>query len=974
MTSRPKIGRILLYCKALAAVSARRDSGRSLREDQARVSLSAELAEFAENNNFLERETRRVVPDVDGRRDEIRTLQYNLQLFPDFFRPANPLGTKRVDWLFEVLFPNLQREIEADHADATKKKQAEDDSHFLDFRLYQEVWGFRWDMESAAYLRNRHVDAGDHDNGMRCSPVHAGQLGNPTSMNSGLLTCFDSRRFRLLKAEESGVDKVSSDDLLSGPDYFQSFAADDRRSAETTWQMYHPPFDWLFWVLCAVVGHAVAYAYAPRTSKEGGYTPEENRVAIAVFAAGFVGMALGVTVLFNALAYTVGASMFSQLDLCLFGLPKGVLEFVRNGGCGRLIFAVVLPGVIGAFVVLWLTTRQSTAAAPAQPPELLEARALRRPEGASDDDQVGEERALLEKERSDQTGGTSGSPTNKCVQGCCLLGAFYLALLGFALAVAGFSGRYDWWGVADATEGAGRVSKDDSWFFRRFSQAVIDDAISAKGVLAAVFEKAGSSNAAASTGTAAAAPAPAQELFVVFNTHPQAIPDDDAILKRQLGDESGHGSTSLLERAEETRFRVLVNQYHELALFMHEVVEAVRRKTGGNGVVHVLLAGDTNFHRVNLHYATGPGKVFDDPHPFLFEDGGDALRLLTGMASDLYEKNTLTQQIFGEQHPSFQTTCVENLGEALDGTKSKTASGGKYSEKAFPFTTLEDVKKHGYDVENACRGTGVAKIGWKKGFPSGSSDAAFGYEVGHALQMADLDQVALFPWPQFQLEGDVDEANSGGAASGDSSSGEAQKIYRTKRAYVPWKSLVVQSAEQVTADMTLRDHFAVISDHFPLLSTARPSGTDEEPLPPAALPETSAERGDRLRERVRMTRVGEEDLDGTLGFIVAHAPLVLALLGSCLFALALWWASCLVDQKHGSDISAGELVRRSESEHDVEESKPVLDPGSQGEAESKDAPPKPAVEPPKPVVEPPEPADDDDADKAHVEVDVAATS
>jgi len=339
---------------------------------------------------------------------------------------------------------------------------------------------------------------------------------------------------------------------------------------------------------------------------------------------------------------------------------------------------------------------------------------------------------------------------------------------------------------------------------------------------------------------------------------------------------------------------------------------------------------------------------------------------------------TLTQRIFGKEHPSFQSKCVENLSAALlggtNGNNATAGGAGSYSDDPFPFTTVEDVEEHGYDVENACRGTGVAHIGWKKGLPAGSSDAAFGYEVGHALQMADLDQVALFPWPQFQLEGDVDEANSGGAASGDSSSGEAQKIYRTKRAYVPWKSLVVQSAEQVTADMTLRDHFAVISDHFPLLSTARPSGTDEEPLPPAALPETSAERGDRLRERVRMTRVGEEDLDGTLGFIVAHAPLVLALLGSCLFALALWWASCLVDQKHGSDISAGELVRRSESEHDVEESKPVLDPGSQGEAESKDAPPKPAVEPPKPVVEPPEPADDDDADKAHVEVDVAATS
>eukprot|EP00392_Amoebophrya_sp_AT5.2_P018814 g19446.t1 len=521
-----------------------------------RTATISQRADFAEKSDYypdskVERKPEGLSEDAAGEGDEIRTLQYNLQLFPDFFRPANPLGTKRVDWLFEVLFPNLQREIEAEHQDnnQTRVEQTDESLHFLDFRLYQEVWGFRWDMDNAAYMRSRHVASTDQGTTtLPCSPSEAGQSVNPTSMNSGLLTCFDSRRFRLLDAEESGVESVSPADILSEPEYFQSLPAEDRvGSAGGAWRMHYfpPQDDWLFWVLAAAVGGAVSYAYAPRSGKEDGsgkdgsgkggghYTPEEHRLALAFFAVGFAGMALTVTALFNMLACTVGTSM----------------------------------------------------------------------------------------------------------QVCCLLAAFYLAVVGFALAVAGFSGRYDWSGVASRTGGAGRVSKDHSWFFRRFSQAVIDDAISAKGVLAAVFEKTGGSSAA-ETPTSTQPQGP---LFVVFNTHTQAIVDDDTILKRHGGSHPPNNGRSVLEPAEETRFRVLVNQYHELALFMHEVVEAVRRKqlsttstsSGGSSRpwVHVLVAGDLNFHRVNLHYATEVGRVFGDrnaSHPFLFRDGGDALRLLAG--------------------------------------------------------------------------------------------------------------------------------------------------------------------------------------------------------------------------------------------------------------------------------------------------------------------------------------------------------
>jgi len=636
-----------------------------------RTATISQRADFAEKSDYypdskVERKPEGLSEDAAGEGDEIRTLQYNLQLFPDFFRPANPLGTKRVDWLFEVLFPNLQREIEAEHQDnnQTRVEQTDESLHFLDFRLYQEVWGFRWDMDNAAYMRSRHVASTDQGTTtLPCSPSEAGQSVNPTSMNSGLLTCFDSRRFRLLDAEESGVESVSPADILSEPEYFQSLPAEDRvGSAGGAWRMHYfpPQDDWLFWVLAAAVGGAVSYAYAPRSGKEDGsgkdgsgkggghYTPEEHRLALAFFAVGFAGMALTVTALFNMLACTVGTSMFAQLNFCLFGLPNAALAFVRDGSCGGLILALVLPGVLGGLLVaLWLTTRQSAAADPVlQPPEPVpKVGALRRSEGASDDD-VGEERALLEtqedrlkNERSDHQTGANRPTTNKCRQVCCLLAAFYLAVVGFALAVAGFSGRYDWSGVASRTGGAGRVSKDHSWFFRRFSQAVIDDAISAKGVLAAVFEKTGGSSAA-ETPTSTQPQGP---LFVVFNTHTQAIVDDDTILKRHGGSHPPNNGRSVLEPAEETRFRVLVNQYHELALFMHEVVEAVRRKqlsttstsSGGSSRpwVHVLVAGDLNFHRVNLHYATEVGRVFGDrnaSHPFLFRDGGDALRLLAG--------------------------------------------------------------------------------------------------------------------------------------------------------------------------------------------------------------------------------------------------------------------------------------------------------------------------------------------------------
>jgi len=110
-------------------------------------------------------------------------------------------------------------------------------------------------------------------------------------------------------------------------------------------------------------------------------------------------------------------------------------------------------------------------------------------------------------------------------------------------------------------------------------------------------------------------------------------------------------------------------------------------------------------------------------------------------------------------------------------------------------------------------------------------------------------------------------------------------------------------------------------------------------------------------------------LDKTLGLIVAYAPLVLALLGPGLFALALWWASCHVDQKRGSDTS-GEVFRRSVSEHDVEESKAMLESGAQveseWESEGEDERPEPADTPLGPADKPPEAANGDDADTGHV--------
>ncbi|CAD7926264.1 unnamed protein product [Amoebophrya sp. A120] len=74
---------------------------------------------------------------------------------------------------------------------STEKSAGGTGKTFFDFLLFQEVWGFHWDMVGlrTRLLKEREID---------CSPVHFGMRVNPAGMNSGLLSCYNTNEFTLL--------------------------------------------------------------------------------------------------------------------------------------------------------------------------------------------------------------------------------------------------------------------------------------------------------------------------------------------------------------------------------------------------------------------------------------------------------------------------------------------------------------------------------------------------------------------------------------------------------------------------------------------------------------------------------------------------------------------------------------------------------------------------------------------------------
>eukprot|EP00392_Amoebophrya_sp_AT5.2_P001731 g1733.t1 len=928
---------------------------------------------------------------------EIRTLQYNVDLFPDFIHHTFPRATRRTDWVFDVLFRNLR-----DDFDKHCKKAGNCHGHFLDFYLYQEMWTFSWAGEHSNVFRNRHVDTPeDDDTEVRCSPLYAGQMHNPTGMNSGLMTCYDHRRLRLLNATEAGVDAVTAADVMAEDEHFYRLSGDGGGTPDT-FRSYSPPLkDWMFWLVVALGGAAVAYSCCGSTYVRTAKSPGAKLGALLLFfAAGAVGAGLVMVAFFNAVAYTYGAGFFFILDACVLGLPGAVLAFLRDGSYGRFLGSViahlVLLPVVVALSAIFLRSRQRTQdeenkAAPAAP------------------------------------------LANWRILG--LVFAFYVALSGLALLLGGVSSRYDWWGRSEAVPPTGNVDTGHAgtWIFRQFSQATDYSRMAAKGVLAGVFDR----RIKQSDPKAAHA----VEYIVVFNFHTQHSVTTSALRDRQLDEED-----PVLRSHEANSFRVMVNQLHETALFVHEVVEAVVRKQADrqdaenrpSTNVHVILGGDTNFHRVNAHFAQEVANIFGDgvdeatSRPFGFQDGGDALRLLTGMDRALYDANkaedeeprikkpqtvqsedeegerpkgkanetqkekpakdkvlpngytqkewgmfqamkrkayaekkkkpflkdhaeqdkereddhvedpstskstsylslsssnatsnstpgpappartsptslSLSQQIFGPEHPTFQPECVRKLDlEDFD----------DYDEgDPIPLNTPEDAKnffneKHGY-AEGGCVGTGIAHMGWEYGGVSG----AFGQEIHGELNMADVDQVATFPWPQFHVEGG-DNDNAAVTRR------EPTTFYRTIRSNVPWHAMVVP--ESGAGPGSKPGNLAVMSDHFPVLSTALPRPALAPPRQ-SALPETSEERRKRLRENVRNTRVDKDDLSEAMSIGIIHLSLRLAGFGFLLLALAACFFWCLLPR--GQTAAPADSAKVAEEQPDDDDNVEDTAPG-----------------------------------------------
>ncbi|CAD7923196.1 unnamed protein product [Amoebophrya sp. A25] len=394
-----------------------------------------------------------------------------------------------------------------------------------------------------------------------------------------------------------------------------------------------------------------------------------RRFFACVFLAGFA--------VLNVASSEFGASTFSHLSFSLLGLPSHWLRTQRHAPHGALFIVLTacafcaLAAFTGSLLAKKLFARKNLRTSRSNETTGTTSGTKKALHKALDEKNHEEEdlprHSHESKEDKNNESLCSELSLAAAVKTFCVMPIlFALFLCGFALIVTAFSLQHHWftepsgWSFRWSSTSSSRTPANEmhnssrgprsdaraffaagettatvetrgktSFLFHKFRETRGDDAISAKGVLATAWDLPNGDG-----------------ILLAFNTHMQAVDDSYTIFAKAKAYSCLHQSaassnearntsrnhrtacgafshsrvripyednTSLLTDGEKQGYRLLHQEYREMALFVESLVAHVRERFPGKGL-HVQVSGDFNFPRNNMFYAAKVegAEVFGD--------------------------------------------------------------------------------------------------------------------------------------------------------------------------------------------------------------------------------------------------------------------------------------------------------------------------------------------------------------------------